>query len=450
MLGYSDITEDQQALISALYRGHCLAVCPMGYGKSVCSQTAIQELLDEGYLKRCLIVAPLKVAQLTWAKEHEKWEHLWPVALAIGSANERKAVISSGAKIVVINLENFVWLFNEYPDGAGFDGLLVDELSKLKSAGSKTVKKIRHKLKKFSWRAGLTGTPVSESGLDIYSQALVVDGGKALGTRQDRFRQLYAMQVDFKGYRWALQPGAAPRIAEALKDILFIADSASYEDSLPPLKDTTLPVRMPDRAWDAYADMAEELMADIEGTEIEALNAGVMTGKLQQIVQGFVYSGEGPARLAHGIHSAKLDALEGVLADGRPTVVAYRFQWELEQLKLRYPGLVVLGESPIEAERAWNAGELKVLAVHPQSGSHGVNLQSCPGGNRLVCLSPDWSADRWKQLVSRIRRRGQAADHVERIVLVTSGTVDDVVMDRLAGKAAAEYDLMQHLKTVSG
>jgi len=449
MLYFEDITPDQHGLIDALYAGNCLAVAPGGYGKAVCGQTAIQELLADGHIKRCIIFAPLKVCELTWKTEHEKWDHLEPVAMATGKPDARRAAIESDARIVVMNFDNLTWFFKEYPGGYDFDGVLFDELSKLKSPGSNMVKKARHALKSFNWRAGMSATPVAESGADIYSQALMIDGGKALGTRLDNFRMNYCMPLDYKQYKWGLQPGAAERIAGALKDVLFIADSAEYEASLPELRDRIWPVPMPEYAWAKYRDMAEELILDIGNTEVEAANMAVMTGKLQQIVQGFIYRGAGPDRISMAIHNSKLDTLTDILGDGRPTIVSYQYQHELRLLRARFPDMVVLADDPAEAEQAWNDGMLKVLAVHPASAGHGLNLQRCPGGNRLICMSPIWSADLWRQLLGRLRRRGQASDVVERIVLVTSGTIDDIVMDRLAGKEAAEENLMLHLRDVA-
>ena len=164
MLSEKDLTNDQQAAIDRLYEhDHSLLMLPVGFGKTVVSLTAIQELLSSSALRRVLVVAPLRVCQETWANECAQWSHLdLDVGIAAGvGVDVRQAIIESQCPVVVINFDILPWFFETYGKSHGFDGLLIDELTKLKGGG-RQFKKLRPRLGDFTWRAGLTGTLVEE------------------------------------------------------------------------------------------------------------------------------------------------------------------------------------------------------------------------------------------------------------------------------------------------
>jgi len=427
-----------------MYEDSRLVIGAVGLGKCVCGQTASEELIRDGFLERVLVVAPLRVANATWGHEHEKWDHLGEVGIATGTPEERRAVIDSDVEIVVINIENLVWFFNMYGHNHNFDGLLIDEISKFKTAGGRTFKKLRAHLKDFSWRCGMSATPIAESGMDIYAQVLIIDGGKALGRNQETFRRTYFMQVDHMGYDWEIQPGGAERLAEDISDVVYIADDSAHADGLPDLIDVRIPVDIPDVARTFYAEMAKEGIVELpDGGLIEAPNAAVVQGKLQCVASGAVYDDDGETRW---LHRAKFDALDTVLADAEgPVMLAYQYIFEREELRARYPGAVFLAETP-DCIAAWNRGEVELLVLSPKSAAHGLNLQA--GGHELICMGPVWSSDQWSQLLGRIRRRGQASEYVRRTTLVGAGTVDEIVLDRLAGKSQDEGVLLDHLRDV--
>ena len=191
MLSPDLLTPDQQAAIDRLYGfNNTLLVGNMGAGKTIVALTALKELLDDGIVSRVLVVAPVKVCQSVWPEEVAQWSHLQGLQVANaagGSEKKRVAAIESGAPIVCINFENLPWLFKTYGAKEVFDGLLVDELTKLKNTGGAQFKAIRPRLNDFKWRCGMTGTVVSEDWQGLFGQMMVVDSGKALGTRKDGY-----------------------------------------------------------------------------------------------------------------------------------------------------------------------------------------------------------------------------------------------------------------------
>jgi SNF2 family DNA or RNA helicase len=83
-----------------------------------------------------------------------------------------------------------------------------------------------------------------------------------------------------------------------------------------------------------------------------------------------------------------------------------------------------------------------MLAVHPQSAGHGLNLQ-CQ--SRMVWLSLPWSWEWYEQSVGRLHRSGQRSD-VWNYVLLTEKTVDETIFTALQNKRDVSITAMECLK----
>jgi hypothetical protein len=222
--------------------------------------------------------------------------------------------------------------------------------------------------------------------------------------------------------------------------LVYVMEDADYADGLVPLTEEIVYVDVPKNTWNFYQEIAEELAIDVGGVEIEAANLAVVSGKLEQLTQGAVYDQEG---VPHWIHYAKLDALQKLLdADPlEPTIVVYQYKFELAELRQRFPwGRDLKDPGALEE---FTHGRLTILFMHPKSGSHGINAQErcC----EMIMLKPVWSADATDQIIGRIRRRGQTRP-CRRRTLVVRGSVDEVIINRVAGKAETGVSLLAHIK----
>lgn len=440
LLSPADLTPEQQDAIDRLYNfDETLLVARKGFGKAVVLQTAIEELIREGHLRRVLIIAPPKVVRNVWASEWENWSHLHAPALAVPTPESRRKIIEDRSNsIVCLSADLVPWFFQTYGRNHGFDGLAIDELTRFKSPGSHGVKTLRRHVRDFKWRVGLTATPVSECGTEIYAQALVLDGGMALGTNYDNFRLRYFRATDFNQYNWEFLPGGMARLAKDLQSLVFVADDEGYAGNLPAKHETQLIVGLPDEARLLYRAMARSMIAD----GIEAANTAVMVGKLQQIASGFMYREDGSIKWIHDAkYQAIADHVRTLRKQGERVLICHWYEAELRAMRKQfgtYPQVTDTG-----AIDKWNAGKLGVMGIHPRSGGHGLNLQR--GGRHMVAVGPIWSADAWDQVIGRLWRRGQERP-VVRTTCVASRTVDELVLDRLRGKAGNEQAIMRHLK----
>lgn len=445
-LSKSMLTLEQQKAITRLFEhNQTLLVAGLGFGKAIVGLTALQELHEAGVFKRAVVLAPLRVATSTWACEVDKWAHLKPglIAVACGGEAQRQKALASDAPVIVINFESAAQLIEEAGEGY-FDAMLIDELTKLKSTGGTLFKLLRRWVKTLAWRAGMTATPVAEFGGDIYGQALLLDDGKALGTRKDAFMQEFCTPLDFKGYNWAMRPGAQEKIGAKLAALLYRAEDTSYLESLPELVDMFVPVPLTQAARIVYTTMQKESVYE----DVEAPNEAVKAGKLAQVAAGGLYQNDDDERTLYwrDVTQARLAAVQEFVGSlGEPVIITYSYGFQLDLLIEAWPDAPVLGGKGRATNKdieAFNRGEVPVLIGHPKSMGMGLNLQAAC--RTLVHLSPLYSADLYKQTIGRIHRRGQTKP-CTRISFYSPDTVEDRIILSLGRKAADEKDFMAAL-----
>lgn len=438
------LTPEQHEAIDRLYEtDETLLIAGVGFGKAVVGLTAIQQLLHDSVLRRVLVVAPLRVCQLTWATERHKWEHIYPdgIAIACGDAKVRAAAMESGCSVVVVNFENLVWAVDNY--GHLFDGLLIDEITKLKTVSGVGAKKLRFWVRGLKWRAGMSANPVAETGQDVYAQALLLDLGKALGTRKETFLHRFYYPVDFNRRKWQPLPGTQAAVAELLGDLVYYADDAKYKEDLPPVVDLVDWVDLPAAGWDLYDAITNTGLVKVGNVTALAPNAGQVSLKQYQIAAGGLYGGEDEERDLLWFDPYKVEwALARAEEVDTPVVIVYEFKFQIDELRRRDPRALVLGQGSRFTElelAAWSRGRHKHLFMHQKSAAHGLNLQY--GSHTLLCMAPTWGSDPWQQILGRLRRRGQPADHVDRWTAMARGTVDEKAWGGLGVKG--EFEALQ-------
>jgi len=250
------------------------------------------------------------------------------------------------------------------------------------------------------------------------------------------------------GWNWAALPGAEEQIAKDFGTVAMTVADADMPD-LPSLNIVETTIRLPDAVFVTYKTMARELFAEIAGRSIEAASPLIATGKLAQLANGFLYDkGADPVP----VHDLKINWLRELVEslEGEPLLIAYEFVEDLRTIRRAFGDVPALGGPTATRAAAqliaeWNAGKLPLLAFHPASAGHGLNLQH--GGSRMAWLSPSWSAELTQQAIARIYRPGQTR-HVTVHVCVAAGTVDEMKRDRVIGKMSAQEAFRRHLEQI--
>jgi hypothetical protein len=448
----------QQRAATFLYeRDAAFLIAPLGAGKGAAALTAAAELTRDGQRRHALVVAPKLVATTVWPAEIASWPHLAHLRSAVldGSPAQRRELLVAAPQrdVTVIGVDLVPWLVAELAGFADdhplFDTLIIDETSRLKDPSGKRARALLKIARPFRTRWGLTGTPRPNSSQDLFMPAAIITDGALWGRAFLPWQKRHFRPRDPFGREWAAPPGAEEQIAA---DFGTVAMTVADEDmpDLPPLNVVMTRIALPDAVMATYRTMARELFAAIEGRSIEAASPLIATGKLAQLANGFLYDAGADDPVF--VHSRKIDWLRELVEslDDEPLLIAYEFVEDLRTIRRAFGEVPALGgPTPAhEASRlvaAWNEGALPLLAFHPASAGHGLNLQF--GGSRMAWLSPSWSAELTEQAIARIYRPGQT-QHVTIHVCVAAGTVDEMKRDRVLGKMSAQAAFRRHLEGV--
>lgn len=419
-----------------------------GMGKSVITLTAIYELLYNSFeVRKVLVIAPLRVARDTWPAEIEKWDHLKGLtySVVIGTESERKEALRKSAGIYLINRENVDWLINKSGFPFDFDMVVIDELSSFKSASAKRFKsllKVRPKVKRI---VGLTDTPSSNGLMDLWAEFRILDMGERLG----RYITYYRMNFFVPDKRnqqmifsYKPRPGAEDAIYRLISDITISMKSADFL-KMPECIMNEVEVKLSEKEWSVYDELRQEMVVSLEDEEIDAVNAAALSGKLLQMANGAIYNEE---KEVFHIHNRKLDALEDLIegANGKPVLVAYWYNHDLERIKKRFKVREIKTSKDI---KDWNNSDIPIAVIHPASAGHGLNLQS--GGSTLIWFGLTWSLELYQQTNARLYRQGQN-DTVVIHHIIAKDTIDEDVMRALQLKEKTQSSLIDAVKARIG
>lgn len=434
----------QETAADFLYEhDRAMILAPVGAGKTAITLTAMKAMLDDGHVKRWLVLAPKRVCTDVWPVEQPKWAPGLQLAVAVGTPAQRKAALS--AQVVVINYDNIQWLAEQELD---FDGVVFDELTRLKNPSGARFKALA-KVLDCPIRWGLTGSFTSNGLEDVFGQCKIVDQN-LLGRSKGAFMQQYFVLMNKEFGDWAPRPGSLAQVMQRIKPATFVLEPGEYKDKLPPLH--VVEVRC-DMDMAKYDEMKKNFVVEFPDAKAIAVNAGVVTGKLQQMASGFVYETNSTPSITPGkfivtqkaawFSTHKFDRLDELLEENQHanTLIAYLYQEELAQLRQRYPKAQTLDDE--RAVERWNAGQIELLLVHPKSAGHGLNLQF--GGSKIVFLSLPWSLELYEQTVGRLHRSGQRHD-VWCYIMLTNKTIDEKIWAALHDKRALSDIAMEALK----
>lgn len=404
-------------------------------------------LFDSFEIHKVLIIAPLRVARNTWSAEIEKWEHLKDLKYSkvVGTENERISALKKQVDIYIINRENIQWLVEKSGVPFDFDMLVVDELSSFKNWQSKrfrSLMKVRPKVKRI---VGLTGTPSSNGLMDLWAEFRILDMGERLGRFITHYRNKFFDPNKRNGqmiFSYKPKAGAEDEIYRLISDITISMKSTDYL-KMPECVINEVVVTLSEKEQKDYNSLKQDLVISIKDEEIDAVNAAALSNKLCQMANGAVY---GEDKRVFTIHDKKLDALEDLIesANGKPVLVAYWFNHDLERIKRRFKVREIKTSKDI---KDWNNGEIEVAVIHPASAGHGLNLQA--GGSTLIWFGLTWSLELYQQTNARLWRQGQNETVVIHHI-ITKGTIDEDIMRALKRKEKVQSDLIDAVKANIG
>lgn len=438
----------------------CALFMGMGMGKTLTVLDVMNELFHDGASSGVLVVAPLRVALLTWPHEIKQW-FPWMKICNLRDPKQLQAVLDGDRfHFYLINyealmsrdvrrngesqhysgvIEKLLWENQDWP----FDTVVFDELTRLKSHSSASLRTLKPFLGQFDRIIGLTGTPTPNGYLDLWAQLYVLDQGATLRNTFYAYRNRW-FEVSYSGFSYTLCAGAKKEIDELVSHTCLTLRASDYLD----IPDTTfidVEVPLPAKARKDYKTMEKELLVLLqEGSNaIVALNGAVLASKLLQMTGGYVYDEE---RNIHCVHDARIARLITLVSSiDEPVLIASCFRHEKDAIIAAIPGCVRWEDSMLDD---WKAGKIKAIVADPRSIGHGLNLQD--GGSTVIWFTRNWSRETYDQFNDRVcgvraLRSGRKPTVYH---LTTPDTIDDAISEALRGKGDEQAGLLKALTSL--
>ncbi len=268
-----------------------------------------------------LVIAPKKVAEDTWTREQEKWEHLklLKVEKVLGTSQKRIKALNTRADVYVINRENVEWLVDYYQNDWPFDMVVIDELSSFKNQNSKrfkALKRVRPLIKKI---IGLTGTPAPNGYADLWAQIYLLDQGERLGKYVTHYRNNFFLpdkRNNQQIFTYKPKENSVDIIKNRISDICISLSAKDYLQMPEKVIDNRY-IKLDTKAQKQYKDFEKEMFLQIDEDEIDATSAAALSNKLLQFCNGAMYKEDGKEYIE--IHNCKIEALLELIEEAQRT-----------------------------------------------------------------------------------------------------------------------------------
>ena len=399
---------------------------------------------------RTLVLAPLSILEAAWGEDISKFQPQIKYGVAYAK-NRAKIFEDDTNEVVITNFEAVNFLQKNPQYCKQFDTIVIDEFTAFKNREAKRSKNLNKIISYFTNRIAMSGTPNSNTILDIWHPVFLVDGGERLGSRFYAFRH-QACTPKFNGFanEWIDKPGIEEAVANKLSDISIrfaLSDCMDLPDNIV----RTVNTKLTPNVQKQYKTLADESVLYTKSGTVNAVHAAARVKKLLQLVTGAVYDEDGVVQF---VHQERYDIVMTLVGQRAHSLVAFNWKHERDALvelaqKEGYTFEVIDGSVPAERRKdivsRYQAGQIKVLFCHPQSAGHGLTLTKA---STVIWCSPTYNAEHYQQFNQRIYRAGQT-QKTETILIQARNTWEPEVYKKLNTKLGRMENLLHILKEVS-
>lgn len=434
-------THQTQTTDFILKNPRCLITSDPGTGKT-------RAVLD-AHVKleaKTLVLAPLSILEAAWADDIAKFQP--DIKYGVAYAKNRSKIFNAKSfDMVITNFEAVNFLIKNKKLLAQFDTLVIDEFTAFKNRTAQRSKNLKKLVDSFERRIFMSGTPNTNTILDLWHPVLCIDDGQRLGKRYFSFRsQVCTSRFNGFANEWMDKPGIEETVAQLLNDITIrhaLEDCIDLPDKVTRVVYTTLTKKV----RNLYETLATESCLYTQQGTINAVNAGARVKKLLQLVSGGIYDEEGKVTY---FHQNRYDLIIDLVKARKHSLVAFNWKHERDALiKLaETQGItyeIIDGDVPpkkrVGIVQRFQAGQVQVLFAHPQSAGHGLTLTKA---TTCIWCSPTYNAEHFQQFNGRIHRAGQNKK-TETILIAAKDTWETKVYDKLNGKLGRMENLLHIL-----
>ena len=438
----------------------------MGTGKSKVLVDNMAILYDKGKINGALIIAPKGVYR-NWLEQeipihlasHIKPKMvLWTALTSKTKEKEYQTLFETGfdLHVLIMNVEAF-----STKKGSEFAYkflrthktlMAVDESTTIKNPSAKRTKTIITLGKHATYRRILTGSPVTKSPLDLYSQCTFLDEGLLDFTSYYAFRNRYAHMIDrnFGGRRVQIV-GSYQRLDELEKTLKNFSYRVQKKDCLDLPKKIFInrTVELTEEQNKAYQTMKSAALAQLNGKLATAPHTLTQLMRLHQITCGHFKSDDGEiTNLKHNRITELMDVMDEM--EGKVIIWA-NYIHDIEEIvktvKKKYgDDSIVQYYGAISSDDRQKAIKLfqdpkssvKYFVGNTQTGGYGITLTAA---SNVVYYSNSYDLEKRLQSEDRAHRIGQHKP-VTYVDLIAPKTVDEKIIKALRGKINIASQIM--------
>lgn len=427
---------------------HKRAFCfnEQGTGKTAAAIWAADYLMEQGLIRRVLIICPLSIMQASWQSDLFKCAVHRHVGIAHGSREKRKAIINSTAEFIVINYDGVETVSEDIIKDGTFDLVIVDEANAYKNVNTKRWKTLKTIVGEKTWLWMMTGTPAAQSPTDAFGLAKMSvpqNVPRFFGSFRDM------VMVNITRFKWIPKPGAQKVIFDALQPAIRFTKEQCID--LPDITYTARHAPLTPQQEKYYKILKDDMLLLTAGEEVSTVNAATNLNKLLQISGGAVYSDA--KNVIEFDVSNRLSVVQEVIDEASHKVLVFvPFTHTIQLLKeyLTKQGItaeVINGDVSVNKrtdifKRFQEQPEPRVLLIQPQAASHGVTLTAA---NVIIWYAPVTSIETYLQANARIHRQGQKNPMT--VVHISGSPVENKLYNMLQGKLNTHTQLVDLYKT---
>jgi SNF2 family DNA or RNA helicase len=422
----------------------CFVFNEAGTGKTSAAAWAADYLMNQGKVHRVLIVCPVSIMETAWRADLFRTVMHRTVAIAQGTKKQRKAVVEGQFEFVIINFDGVKVVSDELAKG-GFDLIIVDEANAVKSVQTDRWKYLASLMKANTRMWLMTGTPASQSPLDAYGLAKLVNPDSVprfFGSFRDK------VMLKLTQYKWVPKVDSKDTVHRILQPAIRFTKEECLD--LPDLLYTTREAPLTAQQSKYYEAIKKQMMTVAAGEEITATNAAAMLNKLLQISQGAAYTDT--REVVSFDVSNRLNELVDVIdgTDHKVLVfIPFRHSMEMlqeELLKRGYTVECIHGGVPSHQrgeiiKRFQTEDDPRILLLIPQATAHGITLTRA---DQVVWWGPVASTEIYLQANSRAHRAGQT--NKVTVTHLQGSPVERRMYTMLQNKVDAHLDLVELYK----
>lgn len=434
-----ELMDHQKAGIEFLIRERAgLLAFEQGLGKTLVAIDAFRRVWAARRAERLLVICPNSLKR-NWVAEFKKFAPEFSVEIAEGTPRKRREILgTTKASVVVTSYETartevtaILSLVQRQQTA-----LVLDESHAAKNWRSLTSTAARHIAPHCDFRWLLSGTPVTNTAADLFTQIEIIEPGRgSLGSLES-----FKAQLEDDPHASFAQDVFQRLVMRRTKEQCLDLPEKSFAD-----------IRVDLQPWQRrlYDKMRDEMVCEVEAMSGEQYRAFAPTAlaKLTRLIQ----LASNPALIFPELEQvpAKFDALEGIVADilsvpDRKVIIWSNYVKSIQTLLQKIKGSLAIYGGTAANDRqdiAWrfqNDPEVRVLIANPAAAGTGFTLTAA---SYTIYESLSWRYDHYAQSQDRNHRIGQTHP-VTYMRLLAADTIEEAIVVALKRKSALARSLL--------